>query len=136
MYGSCNFHTSYVCTVCRAALCLISIRLLHTALSRFLLAASQKIPRILWNPKVHYGIHKCPQPLPILSQINPVHNPNTPLPEDPASYYLPTYARVSQVVSFPQVCPPKYCIRLSSPHACYMPRPSYSSRFYHPKNIG
>jgi len=48
--------------------------------SRF--SASQEIPRISWNPIVHYRIHKCPPPVPIPVRSSPY--PHIPLPEDPS----------------------------------------------------
>jgi hypothetical protein len=40
-------------------------------------SASQEIPRILWKPKFYYGIYNCLPPVPIPSQLDPVHTTTT-----------------------------------------------------------
>ena len=69
-------------------------------------------------------------------QLNPIHSPNIPHPDNLFYYHFPIYAWVYALVSAPPVSPPKPCTRQPLPNKRYMHRPSHSFRFYEHTILG
>jgi hypothetical protein len=93
-----------------------------------LFSASPEIPRILWNPKVHYGVYKTQSSVPILNQINPVLvSPHTTFWRSILILFS-VYIWAFKVVSFPQVSPLKSSMHFSStPYLLHGPLISFFS---------
>ena len=99
-------------------------------------SASQDIPRILWKPKVHYRFYKCPSPVPILSQLDPIHTPTSHFLRIHLNIILPSMPRSSKW-SLSHRNPHQNAVYASLlPHSCYMTRPLHYSRFDHLNNTG
>ena len=99
-------------------------------------AASQEIPRISRNLKVHYRTQKRPPTVSILGQPNPVHIPTSHLLEIHPNIIHPStprYPQWSLSLRFPHQDPIHPSLLT---HTRHMSGPSHSSRFYHPHNIG
>jgi hypothetical protein len=79
-------------------------------------SASQEIPRLLWNPKVHYCVHSSPQLVPVLSQFSSIHTLTfcfvKPLILGPSTHL---HLRMETII----------CSISHLYHACYMLRPSH-----------
>ena len=90
----------------------------------FLTPCSRVLLEKLTCLQVHYRIHKCPPPVPILSQIDPVDNPTSHFLKIHLDIILPSMPgspKWSRSYRFPHKSP-VYVSPL--PHTRYTPRPS------------
>ena len=83
-------------------------------------SGSQEIPRILWNPKFHYGFYNSLPTVPVLSQLAPVHTSTSRFLKIHLSIILPSTPGS-----------PKWSFSLRFPHQI----PVYASPLTHTRYI-
>jgi len=135
--GATPLHTHCLIGFC---LLLVILTYLLTPWNRVLLekltgsAASQEIPALL-EPEVSSPYSQVPATCPILSQLYPVPTPSSHFLKIHLNIILPSTSGSPQW-SLSLRFPHQNHVRPASlPHTRHMPRPSHSSRFYHPQNI-
>jgi hypothetical protein len=89
-------------------------------------SASQKIPRLLWNPNVHYHVRKSPRPVPVLSQMNVIQTLQPYVPK--VNFNIIFLQQISFLVVSTL---PAFQRSSHLTHVCCMPRPSLPPRFDH-----
>ena len=98
-------------------------------------SASQEIPHILWNPKVHCRVYKSPPPVPVLRQINPVHAPHHTSWRSILTLSFRLHLGLTSGF-IPLACSHQHPVCTSLlPRTYYTPRPSHSFWFHRPNNI-
>jgi len=98
--------------------------------------ASLEIPCLLWSPKVHYRVHKSPPLVPILSQMNSIHNFSHPIHLQFILILHSDLLLVLHSALFPSGFPIRKFVCISHlSHANYIRRLSHFPWFDHPNNI-
>jgi hypothetical protein len=87
----------------------------------------KKFPTCYGTPKVHYRIHKCPPPVPILSQLDPVNAVTSHLLNIHLNIILlstPGFSKWSLSIRFRHQNP---VYNSTLPHTSYVPSPQVST---------